>query len=85
MAFISKAVIKSSMSLTELRPALHALPRQEKFMLVQELLAELAQHEDLTKAGLVLENAYHLWTPSENHEAAASLLKLLEKDKAGKV
>lgn len=54
-------------------------------MLVQELLAELAQHEDLTKAGPVLENAYHLWTPSENHEAAASLLKLLEEDKAGKV
>lgn len=78
-------MIKSGMSLTELRPALHALPRQEKFMLVQELLAELSQQEELTKAGVVLENSYPLWTPTENHEAAASLQKLLEDDKAGKV
>ena len=78
-------MVKSDMSLTELRPALHALPRQEKFMLVQELLAELAQQEELTKAGVVLETPYPLWTPSENHEAAMSLQKLLEDDKAGKV
>lgn len=54
-------------------------------MLVQELLAELAQQEELTKAGVVLENSYPVWTPAENHEAAASLQKLLEDDKAGRM
>jgi hypothetical protein len=82
MALVSNApngriVIKSGMSLTELRPALHALPHQDKFTLVQELLAELAQQEELTKAGVVLENSYPLWTTSKNHEVAASLQKLL--------
>jgi hypothetical protein len=85
MALVSSAVIKSNMSLTELRPALHALPRQEKFMLVQELLAELAQQEELTKTGVVLENSYPIYTPSENHEAAISLQELLEDDKVGRV
>ncbi len=51
-------------------------------MLVQELLAELAQQEELTRAGVILENDYPLWTPLENHEGAAVLLKLLEEDKA---
>ena len=63
------------MSLTELLPEAHALPRQDKFRLVQELLADLAEEEGLA-AG-----EYAIWSPYEAHEAAATLMQLLEEDK----
>lgn len=64
------------MSLNELLPAVQALPRQDKFRLVQELIAELAQEEGIP-AG-----EYPIWSPYEAHEAAATLMRLLEEDKA---
>ncbi len=64
------------MSLTELRPALQALPRRDKFLLVQELLAELAHDERVTAI------EYPVWSPYEAHDAAATLLQLLEQEKA---
>ncbi|HEY7327309.1 MAG TPA: hypothetical protein VH592_06715 [Gemmataceae bacterium] len=64
------------MSLTELRPAVKALPRRDKFLLMQELLAELAQEEGVA----VIE--YPVWSPYDAHDAAAALLELLEKEKA---
>jgi hypothetical protein len=65
------------MSLTELRPVVRALPRHEKFLLLQELIAELAREEGAP----VIE--FPVWSPHEAHEAAATLLQLLERDKAG--
>jgi len=65
------------MSLADLLPAIHALPRRDKFRLVQELIAELALEEGLT------EGEYPIWSPYDAHEAAATLLHLLEQDKAG--
>jgi hypothetical protein len=65
------------MSLTELLPSVQALPRSDKFRLVQELIAELAEEEGLA-AG-----EYPVWSPYDSHEAAAKLLKLLEEDQAG--
>jgi hypothetical protein len=64
------------MSLTDLRPAVRALPRREKFLLVQELMADLAREEG---AALI---EYPVWSPSDAHEAAAVMLQLLEQEKA---
>jgi hypothetical protein len=64
------------MSLTELRPAVRALPPGDKYLLVQELLAELAGEEG------VVGIEYPVWSPYEAHAAAATLLKLLEQEKA---
>ena len=64
------------MSLTELLPSIHALSRSDKVRLVQELIAELAQEEGLT------EGEYPVRSPYDAHEAAATLLQLLEQDKA---
>jgi hypothetical protein len=64
------------MSLAELLPSVHALPRSDKFRLMQELIAELAQEEGLA-AG-----EYPVWSPYEAHSAAATLMNLLDQDKA---
>ena len=64
------------MSLTELRPAVRALPTGDKLLLVQELIAELAHEEGIP----VIE--YPIWSPYDAHGAAATLLKLLEEEKA---
>lgn len=64
------------MSLTELRPAVRALPRRDKFLLVQELIAELAGEEGIAPI------EYPVWSPYEAHAAAATLLQLLEQEKA---
>jgi hypothetical protein len=64
------------MSLTELRPAVRALPAGDKFLLVQELIAELAHEEGVPPI------EYPVWSPYGAHDAAAALLKLLEQEKA---
>lgn len=65
------------MSLTELLPSVHALPRPDKFRLMQELIVELAHEEGLAPG------EYPVWSPYDAHEAAATLMQLLERDKAG--
>ena len=64
------------MSITALRSALHALPRSDKFLLVQELLAELAQEESTRPV------EFPIWSPYDAHEAAAVLFGVLEAEKA---
>ena len=64
------------MSLAELLPSVQALPRSDKFRLVQELIAELAHEEGLT------EGEYTIWSPYEAHDAAGTLMQLLEQGKA---
>jgi hypothetical protein len=64
------------MSLTDLRPVVQALPRRDKFLLVQELIAELAQEESVTAI------EYPIWSPYYAHAAAATLQQLLEQEKA---
>jgi hypothetical protein len=59
------------MSLAELMPSIHALPRDEKFRLAQELLADLAHEEGL------LAGEYAIWSPYDAHDAAGTLLRLL--------
>ena len=66
------------MSLAELMPSVQALPRGEKFRLVQELIAELAQEGE---GGTEAVAEYPVWSPHDAHEAAAVLLQLLEQDR----
>ena len=65
----------STRSLTELLPAIYALLRQEKFRLMQELLTDLAQEDGIP------EGEYPVWSPSEAHKAAATLMRMLEEEK----
>lgn len=64
------------MTLSELRPAVRALPRRDKFLLVQELITELGREEGIAAGD------YPIWSPYDAHAAAATLLRLLEQEKA---
>ena len=63
------------MQLSELLPALHQLPRADKFRAVQFLTTELAQDE----GGPVSGAEYPVWSPHEAHEAAATLTSYLRE------
>ncbi|HTU16821.1 MAG TPA: hypothetical protein VMG10_02060 [Gemmataceae bacterium] len=66
------------MSITEIIPAVHALPRSEKFRLVRLLLDDLAQ-EDLL-SGLKHGQEFPIYTPEFAPEAASQLAMLLKLD-----
>lgn len=68
------------MSLTELLPAVHALPRADKLRLMQVLVTDIAAEEEaVLPTGNVL-NA--VWTPYDAYDAAATLLSVLDDDSA---
>jgi hypothetical protein len=67
----------TTMKLDELLPALHMLPRLDKFRAVQFLTAELAQGE----AGLTPGAEYPIWSPYEAHDAAVTLTNFLKEQK----
>jgi hypothetical protein len=64
------------MKLADLLPALHELPRSDKFRAVQFLTNELAQEEtqDLQSGA-----EYPLWSPHDAHGAAATLTEFLRE------
>jgi hypothetical protein len=64
------------MSITEIIPAVHALPRSEKFRLARLLLDELAGEELLST--LEQGQAFPISTPQFSPGAAAQLARLLE-------
>ena len=66
------------MSFTELIPILQALPRSDKFRLLQFLVLDLAREED---ALLELDNGDPVWTPYNACEAADAMLKTLGEEK----
>jgi hypothetical protein len=63
------------MTLAELIPALHELPRADKLRIVQFLAADLVQEE----AGLLPNAEYPVWSPYDAHDAAATLTQYLEQ------
>jgi hypothetical protein len=63
------------MQLSELLPALHLLPRADKFRAVQFLTTELAQDE----GGLVPGAECPVWSPYDAYSAAASLTEFLKE------
>ena len=64
------------MSLKELLPAVQSLPRDDKYRLILELLADLAREEGLAPG------EYPVWSPYEAHDAAATLMEMLRADEA---
>ena len=68
------------MSLTELLPAIHALPRADKLRLMQALVADIANEEAVALASTDMSHA--IWTPYDAYDAAATLLHVLNEDQA---
>ena len=64
------------MKLAELLPALHELPRAEKFRAVQFLTADLA-HED---ASVLAAGDYPIWSPHDAGDAARTLTQYLHEE-----
>jgi hypothetical protein len=64
------------MKLAELLPALHELPRAEKFRAVQFLTAELAQEENAS----LMAGEYPIWSPHDAVSAAQTLTQYLREE-----
>ena len=68
------------MPLDEILPSLHALPRSDKLRLIQFLAADVASEDDIVAADA--DTTYPVWSPHEAFDGAATLLRVLEEDKA---
>ena len=68
------------MTLIDLIPELQALPRTDKLWVIQMMAAEVAREEDAgpPKAG----HEYAIWSPFDAFEGAATLMRVLEQEKA---
>lgn len=66
------------MSLTELLPVIHDLPRADKLRLMQVLVAEIASEEAIVLHPTDL--THSIWTPYDAYDAAATLLHVLHED-----
>ncbi len=68
------------MTLAELLPALHGLAKCEKLRAIQVLAADVARED-----GEILvpsEAVYPVWSPFDAFDGAATLMRLLEDEKA---
>ena len=68
------------MPLTELLSSLHALPRADKLRVIQVLAADVASEDALASADS--ERTYPVWSPYGACDGAATLLRVLEEEKA---
>ncbi len=68
------------MTLAELLPALHGLQKCEKLRAIQVLAADVAREDGelLTPS----EEAYPVWSPFDAFDGAATLMRLLQDEKA---
>ncbi len=66
------------MVLTELLPAIHALPHADKLRLMQVLVVDLAHEEAMTVPSVDL--PHMVWAPYDAYDAAATLLKVLNEE-----
>ena len=66
------------MNLSELLPTLHALPRPEKWRLIQLMVADLASEEEMSR--IEDGGAYPIWSPYHAFDAANALLKALVEE-----
>lgn len=69
------------MSLSELLPTLHALPRSEKLRLIQLMVADLAREEGV--ALIEPDHPYAVWSPYHAFEAADAMLRALNEEAGG--
>ena len=68
------------MTLNEILPSLHALPRADKLRLIQLLAVDVAREDGITPADTV--TTYPVWSPHEAFDGAATLLRVLEQENA---
>jgi len=68
------------MTLNELLPSLHALPRADKLRLIQLLAVDVACEEGIVPADT--DTTYPVWSPHEAFDGAATLLRVLEQENA---
>lgn len=68
------------MSLNDLLPTIRALPRTDKLRLIQLLAADVAREEGISLDGG--DRTVAIWSPYDAFEGAATLLDLLEEDRA---
>ena len=68
------------MTLNELLPSLHALPRADKLRLIQLLAVDVASEDGIAPADVG--TTYPVWSPHEAFDGAATLLRVLEQGKA---
>ncbi len=66
------------MTLNELLPSLHALPRGDKLRLIQLLAADVASEDGIAADP---DTSYPIWSPHEAFGGAATLLRVLEQEK----
>lgn len=66
------------MTLAELLPALHGLPKCEKLRAIQVLAADVAREDGEMLVGS--EAAYPIWSPFDAFDGAATLMRLLEDE-----
>ena len=68
------------MTLNELLTSVHALPRADKLRLIQLLAADVASEDGIAVADTG--TTYPVWSPHEAFDGAATLLRVLEQEKA---
>lgn len=66
------------MSVTEILEELEAMPRSDKFRVLQRLVADIAREEAATP--LRADAVYPVWAPHDAFEAADTLLQALEAE-----
>ncbi len=66
------------MSLVELLPDVHALPRADKLRLIQLLAQDLAEAE--APPALEAGREYPVWSPDQAYAAADTLLQMLRSE-----
>jgi hypothetical protein len=68
------------MTLNDLIPELQALPRTNKFWVIQMMAAEVAREEEVGLAKT--DQKYPIWSPFGAFAGAATLMRVLEQEKA---
>lgn len=68
------------MTLTELLPTIHSLPRAEKLRLIQLLAADLAREDGIALD--LADTTVPIWSPHGAFDGAATLLRVLDAEKA---
>jgi len=68
------------MTLNELLPSLHALPRADKLRLIQILAADIACSDGVAPTDTA--TTYPVWSPYQAFDGAATLLRVLEEEDA---
>jgi hypothetical protein len=68
------------MSIAEVLPNVQALSRQDQLRLIEIVAKDLATTEEAM--GILPNRDYPVWSPLGAHEAAATLLKVLDQEKS---